>query len=144
MLSSMARMASDLANSITLWEILTMKITIKFYDMKTLRYLVMKEKFEKMWVIGPYFEWMCVLLSRWRWLGYCFGWVGVRGEVWCIILGRCGWLGVCAAFFWVGGVVRKIFCVEVRRALLWVRQGRWENILGRDGWWVRKGGCTVW
>ena len=47
--------------------------------MTTLIYLVIKEKFEKMWVIGPYFVW-------WRLVRHHFGWVGVDG-----------------ALFWVGG-----------------------------------------
>ena len=53
----MAGMACDLANSYTLCESVnvTMKTTIDFYDMTTLRYLVIKEKFEQMWVIAPYF-----------------------------------------------------------------------------------------
>ena len=44
----MARMARDLVNSHTLCKSVnvTMKITINFYDMATLRYLVIKEKFE--------------------------------------------------------------------------------------------------
>ena len=33
----------------------TKKTTINFYDMTTLRYLLIKEKFEQMCVIGPYF-----------------------------------------------------------------------------------------
>ena len=48
MLACTARMARDLANSHTLCESVnvTIKITVKFYDVKTLRYLVIKEKFE--------------------------------------------------------------------------------------------------
>ena len=44
----MARMARDLVNSHTLFESVnvTMKITINFYDMATLRYLKIKEKLE--------------------------------------------------------------------------------------------------
>ena len=43
-----ARIARDLANSHTLYESVnvTMKTTINFYNMTTLRYLVIKEKFE--------------------------------------------------------------------------------------------------
>ena len=33
----------------------TMKTAINFYDMTTLLYFVIKEKFEQMWVIGSYF-----------------------------------------------------------------------------------------
>ena len=48
MLERMARMARDLGNSHTLCESVnvTMKSAINFYEMTTLRYLVMKEKFE--------------------------------------------------------------------------------------------------
>ena len=48
MLARMARMARDLVNSHALCESenVTMKITINFYDMVTLCYLVIKEKFE--------------------------------------------------------------------------------------------------
>ena len=57
MLARMARMARDLVNSHTLCESvnMTMKITINFYHMAILHYLLIKEKFEQMWVIGPYF-----------------------------------------------------------------------------------------
>ena len=56
-LARMARMTRDLPNSHMLCESVNvnMKTTINFYDMTTLRYLVIKEKFEYMWVIGPYF-----------------------------------------------------------------------------------------
>ena len=53
----MPRMARNLVNSHTLCESanVTMKIAINFYDMAILRYLVIKEKFELVWVIGQYF-----------------------------------------------------------------------------------------
>ena len=53
----MACMTRDLANSHTLCENVnvTMKTAINFYDMTTLRYVVIKEKFEQMCVTGPYF-----------------------------------------------------------------------------------------
>ena len=48
MLACMARMARNLANSYMLCEIVnvTIKTTTNFYEMTTLRYLVIKEKFE--------------------------------------------------------------------------------------------------
>ena len=52
----------------------TIKTTINFYDMTTLVYFVIKEKFEKMWVIGPYFVW-------WQLVRHYFGWVKVGGAL---------------------------------------------------------------
>ena len=53
MLAHMARMARNLRNSHTLCKSVkvAMKITINFYDMTTLHYLVIKEKFEYVWVL---------------------------------------------------------------------------------------------
>ena len=50
---TLVHMAGDLANSNALYGSVnaTMKTTINFYDMATLRYLVIKEKFEQMWVL---------------------------------------------------------------------------------------------
>ena len=63
-----------------------MKTTINFYDMTTLIYLVIKEKFEKMWVVGPYFVW-------WRIVTYYFELVWVIVGGWGIILGGWRWVG---------------------------------------------------
>ena len=56
-LAHIAHIARDLPNSHSLWESVNvnMKTAFNFYDMTTLRYLVIKEKFEQMCVIGPYF-----------------------------------------------------------------------------------------
>ena len=64
-----------------------MKTTTDFYDMTTLRYLVIKEKFEQMWVIAPYFVWVAVseALLFWVIVGGALFWVGGGG--W-------GWVGV--------------------------------------------------
>ena len=50
---TLVHMADDLANSNTLYGSVNvaMKTTINFHDMTTLRYLVIKEKFEQMWVL---------------------------------------------------------------------------------------------
>ena len=77
-----------------------MKTKINFYDLMTLLYFVIKEKFEKIWVIGPYFVWVTVSealfwvsvgyfgcmghylgVGEWGWIGNCFGWVGVGGKM---------------------------------------------------------------
>ena len=50
---TLVHMAGDLANSKALYGSVnaTMKTTINFHDMAILRYLVIKEKFEQMWVL---------------------------------------------------------------------------------------------
>ena len=70
---------------------LTMKTTINFYDMMTLIYLVIKEKFDLSRL-------MDYILCKWRLLRYYFelAWV-ILGE-WGIILGGWGWLGVGTLF----------------------------------------------
>ena len=94
MLACMVCMAGDLANSHTLCETVNvnMKTAINFYDMTTFCYLVIKEQFEYMCVIGSYFVWVAVneALLFWVRVGY-FVWVG--GGVWGIIFGELSWLG---------------------------------------------------
>ena len=52
----------------------------------TLLYLVIKEKIEQMWVVGPYIVWVAVIKTLfWASVGYLGEWV--------IILGDWGWVG---------------------------------------------------
>ena len=103
-----------------------MKATIDFYDMTTLRYLVIKEKFEQMWVIAPYFVWVAVseALLFWVIVGGALFWVGRGG--WGNILG--GWVGVS----W--GEWGWVHCLIMPKFFLWlVLQGlclRWIV------WWL--------
>ena len=131
-LACMACMARNLANFHTLYESVnvTMNTTINFDDIMTLCYLVIKEKFEKMWVIVPYFVWVAVSVALfWVSVSY-FGWMrvdgalfwvgGMGGDAWGIVL--FGWEWVGHYFGWVG-VVWKCF--------VWVEVG------GSDEWgWV--------
>ena len=91
-----------------------MKTTNNFYDMITLLYFVIKEKFD--WVGVGYWTMFCVTVNEalfWGSVGYfgCvghyFGWVGeygalfwVVGGEWGIILG--GWVNILGAWGWVG------------------------------------------
>ena len=84
-----------------------MEITVNFNDMTTLRYLLIKEKLEWMWVIGPYFMWVAVsevILS----VGY-FRWVGggalywASGVGWDIIFGWVCVSGLYGALIWKEG-----------------------------------------
>ena len=100
----------------------TIKTTINFYHTTTLLYLVIKEKFAYICVIGQYFVWVVVSealfwvsVGYFGWVGHYLGWVGVSEGVRGIILGRWGWVGVNWALFWVGG-------------------SGWENILDEWGW----------
>ena len=78
----------------------TMKTTINFYDMTTLHCLVIKEKFEWMCVIGPYFVWVAVREALFQVsVGYC-GWVGVGGALFC--KGGCVWAIILGEWEWVG------------------------------------------
>ena len=56
-LTHIVSMARNLANYHALCESVnvTMKIKINFYDMTTVRYILIKEKFEQMCGVGPYF-----------------------------------------------------------------------------------------
>ena len=119
-LAHMARMTRDLPNSHMLCESVNvnMKTTINFY-------LVIKEKFEYIWVIGPYFVWVAVSKALF-WVNADYFWGGGgSGGVWGIILGRWGWVGVYGALFWVEGLS------GVGGALYW---GLW--VTGGDWGWV--------
>ena len=102
-------MARDLANSHTLCESVnvTMKTTINFYDMTTLRYLVIKEKLSRC-VIGAYF--VCVVVSE---------------ALFSVSVGYCWWVEVGGALFWVGGV---------GGALFWMGGGEWGWVGHYFGW----------
>ena len=110
-LARMACMACDLANVYTLCEsanVIT-NITINFYDMTTLHYLVIKEKFEYMCVSEPYFVWVAVSEGLfWVNVGY-FGWVGVGGKMFWV--GGAGWGWV---HFLIMPFSNSFLCISLR------------------------------
>ena len=133
----MARMARDLRNSHTLCKSVNVaiKITINFYDMTTLHYLGIKEKFEYVWVLDNilydwrlvrhYVEWVWVILGEWGLAKHYFWRVRADRGGCGIILGGWRWVGMSGALFWVVG-------------------GGWENILGEWGWVGGGGGEWEW
>ena len=105
-----------------------MKTAINFCNTMTLLNLVIKEKFRKMWVVGPYFVWVTVSEALfWVSVG-CFGWVGHY-------FGLVGVNGVYRTLFWVGGgqwgwVGHYFGWVGVGGKIFWVGGGGW----GEWGW----------